>query len=142
MSKNKKKAFLVGRDAIDNPRGFTAQMAENLYAQGEFKFAEQNKYCYFIAEPTCSSLDRILIGIERESVYTNRYEGLIAIDVQSLESCAGEAFVKSFLTKLERLNDKAAFLFFAMPNGRIAYTIARHFTHIDTVSSISINGGI
>lgn len=142
QNRNHKRVLLADISTVDDPRSFSVRIAEELCDKGEFRFVEQEKQCFFEAESSVRSLDRILLGIERASVYSNEFEGLIAIDVSELESCAGESYVESFMRKLEKHNDRAVFLFFANPNGRIANVLSSHFADIETNQEMLLTGGI
>ena len=104
--------FVVTLDAGNGRTTAAAYLADAFAAAGVCRFSGQDPVLEYRLDGSSEQLCRTLRSIRASAVYTNRFEGVIALDITALAPHTGEEPVRLFLRELADIARHAVLVFF------------------------------
>lgn len=109
---NQPKHFLINLDPGNGQSTVAAYVSDAFHAFRIRSFGGLDRFLEYRLDGTMSQLKATLSDIRACAVYTNEYEGVIAIDITGLASHLNETQVSVFLKNLPAIGRHATFLIF------------------------------
>lgn len=104
--------FIVNLDAGNGQTTVAAFVSEMFSAHHIRPFGGLDMFLEYRLDGTMEQLRDVLADIRACAVYTNDYEGVIAMDVAGLAARVGEAQTALFLEQIAAIGEHATFVFF------------------------------
>ena len=104
--------LLMALDAGDGQSTFTRFFARNAAQHQLRHFGGMDTYLEFTLTGEMTQLQSVFQQIRDCAVYTNEYEGIIALDISALANCINEAQIPYFLEQVKRCAAHATMIFY------------------------------
>ena len=104
--------YIMNLDPGNGQTTFTEYAAQSFYDAGVRHFGGREHYLEFVLDGSMEQLKNIFGLIAGSAVYTNEYEGVIAMDISALASHINEAQTEIFIRQIGKLAEHATFLFY------------------------------
>ena len=104
--------LLVALDAGEGQTTFTRFFARNAQHHRLRHFGGMDPYLEFTLTGEMTQLQNVFQQIRDCAVYTNAYEGIVALDIAALTNCINEAQIPYFLEQVKRCAAHATMIFY------------------------------
>lgn len=104
--------FLISMERGNGYSFITDYVTDYLYDNKLISFAELDKSMEYKLNGTYKQLVDVFLDIKERAVYTNRFEGLISIDITDLALYINESQTDYFFEQYEKLSEAATVLLF------------------------------
>lgn len=104
--------LLVALDAGDGQTTFTRFFARNAQHHRLRHFGGMDTYLEFTLTGEMTQLQSVFQQIHDYAVYTNEYEGIVALNIGALTNCINEAQIPYFLEQVKRCAAHATMIFY------------------------------
>lgn len=119
--------YIVNIDAGNGQTTFTEYVAEAFCDNGVRHFGGLDNYLEFTLDGSMSQLKNLFAKIRTCAVYTNEFEGIVAMDIAKLSTHINEAQVEYFISGITDLSNHATFIFYvpSVMNRNIATLVSK-----------------
>lgn len=132
--------YIVNLDAGNGQTTLTSYISDMFMSAGVRHFGGLDLFLEYRLDGTMQQLKRVLGNIKACAVYTNEYEGVIAIDISGLAPHINETQTTLFLDEVKKTAASATMVFYvpSIPSRNTAALVKRLQEAVETVSVVTV----
>lgn len=132
--------YIINLDAGNGQSTLAEYMAESFADAGIRHFGGLDMYLEYTLDGTVEQLKKVFSDIRSCAVYTNEFEGVIAMDISKLATHINETQVDIFLSEVSKISRHATFIFYvpSATNRNMAILANKISTAIDEVKILTV----
>ena len=133
--------FVINLDAGNGQTTITRFITETLLKNDIRHFGGMDPFIEYTLDGTMSQLKQVFCDIHTCAVYTNSYEGVVAIDITALSKYANEAQAELFLEEIKKVSQTATMILYTggNPSRGVVSIIEKLKTTVRNVSIIYLD---
>lgn len=120
-----------------NGRTMVANLVTDIFYENKLrKFTSLDYLLEFTTNGKSDNIEHILEDIETSAIYTSKFEGIVAINMDGLTDHPNDAHVSMFLEELEQIGEYSTLLFFIDSSKRNAQILLDKI--VDTLKTVDV----